>query len=35
MGIPSPILKQLQTSGKKQWSTLGFAQLRCGFEAGH
>ena len=33
--IISPIVKQLQTSGKKQWSTLGFAQLRCSFEACH
>ena len=33
--IISPIVKQLQTSGKKQWSTLGFAQLCCSFEACH
>ena len=33
--IISPLVKQLQTSGKKQWSTLGFAQLRCSFEACH
>ena len=31
----SPIVKQLQTSGKKQWSTLGFVQLCCSFEAYH
>ena len=33
--IISPIVKQLQTSGKKQWSTLGFAQLYCSFKAYH
>ena len=33
--IISPLVKQLQTSGKKQWSTLCFAQLRCSFEACH
>ena len=31
--IISPVVKQLQTSGKKQWSTLDFAQFRCSFEA--
>ena len=32
-GIISSVVKQLQASGKKQWSTLGFVQLCCSFEA--
>ena len=34
-GIISPVVKQLPTSGKKQWSILGFVQLCCSFEAYH
>ena len=34
-GIIPSVVKQLQTSGKKQWSTLGFVQLCCSFEAYH
>ena len=33
--IISPTVKQLQTSGKKQWNAWGFVQFRCSFEAFH